>query len=291
MSPLARELDFRVASNRFAVFWTAVAFVVVSVALGINDRPWSEAAFDGLLSAIGVFLAWAIGRELDPDHPATARWAGLLALLYVGVLGPPSLLASATVLVMGRILVRTTGLAPRGLDLVVLVIGGVLSAHTLAGATAALVLATALVVDLQMEDPAPTGPMAAAAVDILIGGAIVLFVADPQPWAQPTTTELLVAAPLVLALYPGPRARLRSVGDVTGAPLDVRRLAMARRLAIVAVPAAVLVGGQDEVARLTPVVAAVVGLGLNNIRRAVQGRSRAGWGDSAPDWTGPTAEH
>jgi hypothetical protein len=112
-----------------------------------------------------------------------------------------------------------------------------------------------------------------AAIDIVIGGAFVLAVADPMPWVRPAAAELAIAAFVLLGLAPGPSTRLRAVGDVTGLPLDSRRLAMARRLALLAVPAALLVGGEDEVTRLSPVVASLAGLGLANIRRSWQRRA------------------
>lgn len=271
ITSLARPLDLRVASNRFAVFWTVVSFLVAATAWVVNDKPLGEAAVGGLQVAIGAFLAWALARELDPDRPASARWAGMLSLLFAAVLGAPALLPCAVVMVMARVFVRTSGLAPRVTDLVLLVAGAILAASTLAGAVAALVLATALALDLRHEDALETGPIAAAAIAIVVGGGIRLVAADPLEWARPETAELVIAALVLVALVPGRARPLTSRADDTGLPLDPNRLAVARRLALVAVPVALLVGGRDEIVRLSPVVAGVVGLGLENVRSLRRG--------------------
>lgn len=267
ITSLARPLDLRVASNRFAVFWTLVGFASAFGVWAINDEPMDEAALVGLRVGIGTFLAWATARELDPDRPASARWAGMLALLFAAILGPPALLPCAVIMVMARVFVRTAGVPPRMTDLLALVVGAILAASTLAGAVAALVLATALVLDLQQDDPPATGPIAAAAIAIIAGGGIRLVLADPLEWVRPEPAELVVAVLVLAALVPGRAAQLTSRADATGLPLDPVRLAVARRLTLVVAPVALLIGGRDEITRLAPVVAALVGLGAENLRR------------------------
>lgn len=267
ITSLARPLDLRVASNRFAVFWTLVSFLTAFVAWLLNDEPLGDAVVGGLQVGIGAFLAWALGRELDPDRPASARWAGMLALLFAAILGPPALLPCAVVMVMARVFVRTAGLPLRATDLLALVAGAILASSTLAGAVAALVLATALVLDLRHEDTAGTGPVAAAAIAIIAGGGIRLVVADPLEWVRPEPAELVVGVLVLVALVPGRVAPLLSRADGTGLPLDPARLAVARRLTLLVAPIALLIGGRDEVTRLSPVVAGLVGLGLETLRR------------------------
>ncbi|MEX2551778.1 MAG: hypothetical protein WD627_02080, partial [Actinomycetota bacterium] len=86
VTTLLRLLDFRLASNRFI----ALATIVVS-GLGfgyeLNDGgSFGEAVARGVQFGAGVFLAWAIARELDPDRPgsATAATFAGAALLFTG---------------------------------------------------------------------------------------------------------------------------------------------------------------------------------------------------------------
>lgn len=75
VSALPRPLDFSVPSNRTAVYGAAL-FGVLALLLG---RGWRQ--------ALGVsgssLLAWATGRELDPDSPASAA----VALGLAGITG------------------------------------------------------------------------------------------------------------------------------------------------------------------------------------------------------------
>ena len=75
ISALPRPLDFSFPSNRVAVYGAAL-FGALALLLG---RSWRQALGVGGSS----LLAWATGRELDPDSPASAA----VALGLAGVTG------------------------------------------------------------------------------------------------------------------------------------------------------------------------------------------------------------
>ncbi|MBK5107105.1 MAG: hypothetical protein JJE12_03200 [Anaerolineales bacterium] len=66
--------------------------------------------------AVSVFITWAIGREIDPEHELAA-FAGLV-LVIPGFLflGTPDLVMALTMLLLLRMLNRSTGLHPKPLD-------------------------------------------------------------------------------------------------------------------------------------------------------------------------------
>jgi hypothetical protein len=66
--------------------------------------------------AVTVFLTWALGREIDPEHELAA-FAGL-ALVIPGywLLAAPDLMAVLTILLLLRLLNRITGVIPKFLD-------------------------------------------------------------------------------------------------------------------------------------------------------------------------------
>ena len=102
---LGRTLHPRHPSNRFAVVGAAAAFAcfVVIDALRGAFTPIAAGA-----AAIAVFLAWAIGRELDPDTPRVASVALVLAAV-AAVWFTPSAVASGVALVALRVVAGTVG--------------------------------------------------------------------------------------------------------------------------------------------------------------------------------------
>ena len=98
---------------------------------GFTSEGWSAAVAAGA----GTFLAWALGRELDPDVPITALVGALLSIGTTLWLGSPSLLLMTGMLLGGRVLLRPTGHPPRLLDLLgLLAIGAFLGTGPEGGA-------------------------------------------------------------------------------------------------------------------------------------------------------------
>lgn len=84
MTALGRPLDFRYRSNRLVL----ILSVITAVGVAAQLVPWaffSYITFDWSLgSFLMVFLTWALGREYDPDRPATANIsAGIVAAALI----------------------------------------------------------------------------------------------------------------------------------------------------------------------------------------------------------------
>jgi hypothetical protein len=125
LSSLGRSIELQYRSNALTV---AVSFAVAVLVGSYNLVADQPLEISGFAAAIGVFLAWAIGRELDPDHTASAALA-MGVSLGVAVFAAPSLLAGTGILIATRLLTGSVGAELRGLDPVVLVLlGGLLGA-------------------------------------------------------------------------------------------------------------------------------------------------------------------
>jgi hypothetical protein len=94
-SPLTRSVDFAHRSNVLVVVFS----IMVAVARGIYSRfageppptPWRAVG-------VGAFIAWAIAREIDPDHNISAAVATIVSgMVGVAVVRVPS--GSATTVV------------------------------------------------------------------------------------------------------------------------------------------------------------------------------------------------
>ncbi len=114
---LPRDIDLALVEHR----WMIVLAAAGGLAAGAQSALSGTSSFmtvltAGLFGAASVFLAWAIGRELDPDHQRSALVGGLAGAVTMLLWGGPSILVSGWVLVLLRLIARTTGLSPRPAD-------------------------------------------------------------------------------------------------------------------------------------------------------------------------------
>lgn len=170
-SCLWRELDPRNRSHLLILGGAALAFATV-LAARLNDGfGLSDSAGVAANSAVMVFLSWAIGRELDPDHPNSAIVAAAVgALILLG--GSAAAGALIGVLLALRIVIRTTGQHPSSLDLVVVPALSAVFALAPRGWIGGVVMASALVWDTLLPQPGPRRAWASALV-ALVAAALV----------------------------------------------------------------------------------------------------------------------
>lgn len=144
---LPRDIDLRLVEHRWMIALAAVGGLAAgaqSVLYGASSiMPLVGSA---LMGGVSVFLAWAIARELDPDHERAALVGGLVGGATMLVWGGPSILISGWVLVLLRLVARTTGLTPRPADTLA-VVGVSLGLGLVRGADFLLLAAAGLALD------------------------------------------------------------------------------------------------------------------------------------------------
>lgn len=120
LSALARPLDLAYPSNRWALGLTLAGFVLIGLL--------THSALEAIAGALWVFATWALGRELDPDQPRTAT-SSAGWLLFLLVLAPAlrfymvhGMAVTGALMMVARLLGRTTGLKTTPLDLFTLVL-------------------------------------------------------------------------------------------------------------------------------------------------------------------------
>jgi hypothetical protein len=117
VTTLARALDPKYPTNRAVIVLMALTFVGVAVYALVRGESVGPAALDGLVWAVALFLAWALGRELAPDDQVAA-FAGLCVLVPVWAHGVrPELLPGLALIGLVRIVNRTVGPPATWLDL------------------------------------------------------------------------------------------------------------------------------------------------------------------------------
>ncbi len=261
---LGRPIDLSTATVRWAVWLTLGGAVAGLIRPG--DRTPTAAAFQ---TALTVFLAWALARELAPDHPTAAVLAGVMAGAATTWTGQTNVAALAAFMLAGRISTRTTGLTPLLTDvLAVGVFAGVFARTPLSWA-AGLAIAAAVAFDSWLPDPAPqTHVWLAAAIGVAVTITTVLSDALPRAWVMPDTATLILAAVGLLALAAAPRLTLRSVTDDGARPLDSTRLGASRRIVLVAMVLGTALGGGVFAHQTWPVWLTAVAVGATARREA-----------------------
>lgn len=251
-SGIGRPLDFSYATNRWIVaisLAAGAAAFVVAIAGGIG---WIDSVIDGALTGGTVFLTWALGREVDPDHPISAFLAVALVSTAVFVYELPSVVLALWLLMALRIVNHTTGLPPSLPDsLAFLLLSGYAVTWSVA---AAAICASAFVLNAWLGGRSVRNLALAAA-----GLALALL-----PWSDTTwlpALDALVAAVAIGVVVGAVILRYRVVssrGDSTGTPLDSRRVRAAQGLALMTVLAAACALGMRGFVDLSPLVSALI---------------------------------
>ncbi len=268
MTGLARMVDPTVPGNRNAIIGGVLALVGYIVVALLGETSSEDAFIDGGLFALGVFLAWALAREIDPDRQHSGTLAMVGAALSMAVMGIPSLLALAGVMLGARILLGSTGLS--------LTYGDALSLAGVAGLAAfftqawlvgvglfAAVLVTAFLSD---GKPLPLY-VGAGAVGIATVGGVLLVDEFSYGWGQ-ELVPLVLAVAMMLAyavVMMLSSAAVVSLTDFNNKPMSAQRLIAARAFVFCMALAFLVYEGANGVADLSAVygtmaaVAVVVG--------------------------------
>lgn len=125
ITSIGRPLDKNYKTNRIISIISMLTLIV-----GFLYKLSSELNIvDSLLWSLGagltVFLTWALGREIDPDHDASAFIGTGLSVAGLVVFALPDFIAIFWFLLASRIINRTTGLPAKFQDsVIVLLLGG-----------------------------------------------------------------------------------------------------------------------------------------------------------------------
>jgi hypothetical protein len=214
-SGVTRFLDLKASSNRFVL---AASFISAGLVTILQKHLGKSATLSGALglqAGVSVFLSWAIARELDPDSPISAVLAACLGFA-IFLTGPSHLVPLTAVLFAVRLMVRSTGAPPTGLDLVWLAALAAHSASVREGLPPALSLGASLVIDTQL--PRPASPSALVVGIVLV--PLTLLTAAHRGvlrtrWIRPTTFQwtVVMAALAVAAIQIPPPASTDDAGE------------------------------------------------------------------------------
>lgn len=268
---MGRPLDVGHPSNRFILVATFLA------GLGTLGWRWSTGADDIWLwsfrIAAAVFLAWAIGREVDPDDTGSAGVATLIVVPFT-ILGPPSLAASVASLFAARIAVRTTGISPHVIDGIALTAGAAYLAARPEAWPALGSLILAVGTDRYAQPSGPDRTLWFATAMIVAATAAGFAFADPPGWSQPTVGEWVMLGVTAVGGFLAivNTRRPQSTADYRSSSLSESRLRFGRGLVLLTLVIGVVYLGGPIMATLSPLWAAIVAVTVVRYYRRQQGK-------------------
>jgi hypothetical protein len=259
ITSLARPLDLTYPTNK------AIAVLSLLVFGGGGTLVWMAGSSSvlgsvskGFIAALAFFLAWAIARELDPDYDLSAFVAAGLALIGMIFWGLPRILVLLWVLLMARLVNRTTGLPARRLDSVaLLVLAGWL---TFTGSIfVGLITALAFFLDSRLPKPQHQHVLFAGMQMLIVGISVYVngFAVGDGTVALTGAGAVVLISVLFLVVIMDSKD-VRAGGDQTGDVLDPVRVQSAQVLALSTALLSTVWNGTPGIVAILPLWAAIL---------------------------------
>lgn len=261
---LARSIDPGYPTNRAILLLTLAVLAGGGVVTLLSGAAIPESIIAAVSGAASFFLAWALGRELDPDEEYAAFVpAGLMAGALLLFPLPDPVTALLAVLLL-RTVNRTSGLPARMLDSVVLLLIAawpLMQGYLLAGAA----ISAAFLLDGLLSRPnrrqlwfallavLETGLFAASGTGITV-----------DPIVPAAGGALLLGSLLYLAVIGG-SGDLAATGDRTQKRLSPIRVQAAQVLALSWAFLSAVLGGETAFVAMLPIWAGIVGTGIYRV--------------------------
>lgn len=257
---LGRPIDLRYRSNMFAV---VASGAVGALGYLVSDETSIARLGAGAIFAVAAFLSWALGRELDPDRTVTANIACVAGGLVAVVGGSVSIGSLYLALATSRVIIRTTGLAPKTTDLVAHLAIAAVVAQTPSGWLAGMAFSFAVVADVRLPDPAPRSQLWWASATAVGVSLVAGLSGAVGAWTMPVTDQwTIVGVGLMSALLLLPPEQPSAKGDLSGTPLSAIRLRWGRSLTVAYLVGTVLVAGGFGIAETSSVWMTLIAAGV-----------------------------
>jgi hypothetical protein len=266
---IARILDPHYPTNLGIIVLCVVVMIGGALIQTMSGVGWLESGLWGIRAGVGVFFAWAVARELDPDNDFAAFIAAGLALTGLALWDLPYLGALFWLMLVLRIVNRTTGLPATVLDsLLVLGMGGWLSFQ--GNWYYSVFTVIALLLDSRLE-PKHRRQLAMAGLGLVITVSALTFgeVGEGADGLSIQAIAISLALAVVFAPVIAMTRSVESVGDETGERLSVGRIRVAQGLAIAVGLQEALLRGMAGLVMVSPLWAAISGVTIYRYYQAL----------------------
>ncbi len=259
---LARVVDPRYPTNLAILILSTLAGGVLFLYKIYQGVDLSSSIISAIALSLTVFLTWALGREIDPEHELAA-FAGLFLVIPGYLLFPaPNLGAVFTTLLLLRFLIRTTGLSPKFLDSIAIFGLGiwlVFQGDCIFG----FMTAAVFFLDSRLPDPKKKNLYFSGIVMVLT--ILSFYVQKPAaPQANIFSTESFIVIGVILLFTPliAHSRNTQVICDFPGETINPLRLQIGQFLAITIVTLVWIIQGIDGIIALIPVWGSIVGLSI-----------------------------
>jgi hypothetical protein len=254
---IGRPLDPAYPTNKAVLALMPAAAVLGAVLAWSAGAGLLEVLQQALVFALILFGSWALARELDPDDNPVAFISMACAMVVALTVSSPGLLIVFVTLGLVRIVNRTTGLAARRLDSLVLMVLSIALIYLTESPLFGLVAALAFILDGSLKDPLRQQWIYGL---VCLGGTIVYMVDHDISLTHLQAPDALLdwltlLFLLIFALDMALMRSVRSAGDVGGRPLDVNRVRGGMAVGLCAA-----LQGTQSLADVAVIVAVIAGI-------------------------------
>lgn len=267
LSSIARPLEPQYPTNlAVLILLPLIALGTGAAAFFLRDASLADAVSTGIGGLLAAFLAWALGREVDPDRNEAAFVAMALTVVAIGLGWAPALWVLALALMATRIVVRTVGQAAKLTDLALVTVLAGLAVFVDGYWAMGLIAGFAMAVDLLYDRKRTLNLVFAAFATGLSMFAVVqrggdwgaltlqpLGAIDPG-WSLAALVVTALSAVFILTC-----PAVTSVCDASSEPLERRRVRGGAVIVILFATAAMFEGEAGLLATL-PIWAVLAGM-------------------------------
>lgn len=255
-SALTRPIDMDYPDNRIIIYLSTVIFIIAISYQILSGEHLSEAIIWAGRSALSIFFAWALTKEIDPDNPHAALIAAGLGVCCLLFLEIPFILPLVLLLFLFRITNRTSGTIPTLFDSILILLTGTYLIYT-GNWIQGVLMAFAFFMDARLNGPVKRHFI--FAFTCLIISLFVLYASNIK-FVFPSQSHiyiliLLIVFFIVKVIY----AEVpRTLSDVKSRPLSKERIIATRMIALLA-GLLTLFGGLNSFSPIFPLWAAFGG--------------------------------
>ena len=260
-SSIGRPLDPKFRTNQVVLALMPAGAGLGAVTAWLGGQSGEQVLLQAMHFFLIVYCSWALARELDPDDHVAAFISLAIALFAALTVASPGILIVFATLGLVRIVNRSTGLAARQLDSVIVMLLAIAVIYSVQSPYFGLVAALAFILDGSLKEPLRRQWIYAL---VCFGGTIVYLVDHDVGLINLAVPDslfgwLALLFLLIFALNTLLLKEVHSRSDVNGATLDLSRV---RGGMVVGLMAALQGIGRPEGVVIIVTVIAGIGIGM-----------------------------
>ncbi|MCH7662513.1 MAG: hypothetical protein IH859_01420 [Chloroflexi bacterium] len=247
--------------HRWVLWLVTAATAVAATASYLRGEDFFATLSLSFNSALASFIAWALARELDPDRETVSLLAIPFAATIIIIFGPVALLPSVVFIGSARFLTRITGLPPRRIEVLFILLLPLAIMLYYQNAVFGLLAAFTFGLEASFEK-FPRKESLYTVFALLVTAAMIGYVGLPTMTSPGMLSGLIAGVISLLVVIKVVRLRQpQSRSDFNDQPIRVARL-RAMMLLTMLIALMALAGGNSGFLLLAPVWAALFSTGI-----------------------------